>query len=106
MDAHTAELTAANELARGELATAKATAARCEVDIRHYQGRVERLEATVDGLRDEKAGEAGRREQVEELLTRTQGHLDAVRGELARKEQQCQKVSPTGQNCQLPSTAF
>mmetsp|Transcript_33464 Transcript_33464/g.80035 ORF Transcript_33464/g.80035 Transcript_33464/m.80035 type:complete len:390 (+) Transcript_33464:381-1550(+) len=93
LDAHAADLTAANERARGELATARATAARCEVDIRHYQGRVERLEATVDGLREERAGEAGRREQAEELLTRTQGHLDAVRGELARKEQQCQQAA-------------
>jgi len=37
--------------------------------------------------------EKRRREQMEELFNRTQGHLEAARGELGRKEGQFQQVS-------------
>lgn len=93
VDAHANELTTSNERLRGDLTTAKATAARLEIDVSHYQGKTERLENSVNMLKSENESESRRKAQLEELLNKTQAHLDTVRGELAKKEQQYQQVS-------------
>ena len=93
VDAHAEELMASNDRLRGELTVCKATAARAKVDVSHYQGNCERLESLVEATRQENESEARRRGQLEELLNTTQSHLEAARGELAKKEQQYQQVS-------------
>ncbi|KAL7539107.1 hypothetical protein ACHAXR_009024, partial [Thalassiosira sp. AJA248-18] len=92
VDSHANELTTSNERLRGEFTTAKATAARLEIDVSHYQGKCDRLENSLEMIKVENASECKRRSQLEELLGKTQNHLDAVRGELAKKEQQYQQV--------------
>ena len=93
VDAHANELTTSNERMRGDLTAAKSTVARLEIDVKHYQGKVERLESSLEGIKNENESEVKRKGQLEELLNKTQGHLEAVRGELAKKEQQYQQVS-------------
>ena len=94
VDAHANELTTSNERLRGELITANATVARLEIDISHYKGKTERLENSLAMVKSECESESRRKTQAEELLSKTQAHLETVRGELARKEQQYQQVSP------------
>ena len=93
VDAHVEELTASNERLCGELTICKATTARAEIDVSHYQGKCERLEFSMETMRQENESEARRKGQLEELLNTTQSHLEAARGELAKKEQQYQQVS-------------
>jgi len=93
VDAHANELTTSNERLRGELTATKATAARLEIDVSHYQGKCERLESSMEMLRAENKSESRRKGQLEELLGKTQSHLEAVRGELAKKEHQYQQAS-------------
>lgn len=93
VNAHAEELTTSNERLRGDLTTAKATAARLEIDVSHYQGQVERLEISLAMAKSENESESRRRTELEELLGKTESHLEAVRSELAKKEQQYQQVS-------------
>jgi len=93
VDAHANELTTSNERLRGELTTTKSTAARLEIDVSHYQGKCERLESSMEMLKAENESESKRKGQLEELLGKTQSHLEVVRGELAHKEHQYQQVS-------------
>ncbi len=92
VDAHANELTTSNERLRGELITANATVARLEIDISHYKGRTERLENSLAMVKSECESESRRKAQAEDLLSKTQAHLETVRGELAKKEQQYQQV--------------
>ena len=93
VDTHANELTTSNELLRGEMTAAKATAARLEIDVSHYQGKCERLENSLEMIKAESASESKRKAQLEDLLNKTHNHLDTVRGELAKKEQRYQQVS-------------
>eukprot|EP00579_Thalassiosira_antarctica_P013616 CAMPEP_0201939780 /NCGR_PEP_ID=MMETSP0903-20130614/43907_1 /ASSEMBLY_ACC=CAM_ASM_000552 /TAXON_ID=420261 /ORGANISM="Thalassiosira antarctica, Strain CCMP982" /LENGTH=2217 /DNA_ID=CAMNT_0048481399 /DNA_START=64 /DNA_END=6717 /DNA_ORIENTATION=- len=93
VDAHANELTTSNERLRGDLTTYKATAARLEIDVSHYGGKCERLESSLERTKAENESESRRKGQLEELLGKTQCHLEAVRGELAKKEQQYQQAS-------------
>jgi len=93
VNAHAEELTTSNERLRGDLTTAKATAARLEIDVSHYQGQVERLEMSLAMAKSENESESRRRTELEELVGKTESHLEAVRSELAKKEQQYQQVS-------------
>jgi nucleoprotein TPR len=47
INTHPNELTTSNEHLQGDLTTAKATVARLEIDISHYQGRMERLDNSL-----------------------------------------------------------
>ena len=78
---------------RGDLTTAKATVARLEIDVSHYQGQIERLENSLGMVKSECESEIRRKAQVEVLLSNTQTHLETARGELAKKEQQYQQTS-------------
>ena len=91
--AHADEMTTSNERLRGDLTTAKATAARLEIDVSHYQGQVERLEMSLGMAKSENESESRRRTELEGLLGKTESHLETVRCELAKKEQQYQQVS-------------
>ena len=93
VNAHADELITSNERMRGELTTAKATAARLEIDASHYRGMVERLESSLGMAKSESESESRRRTELEQILDKTQSHLEAVRCELAKKEQQYQQVS-------------
>ncbi|KAL3809139.1 hypothetical protein ACHAXA_007242 [Cyclostephanos tholiformis] len=93
VDSHANELTTSNERLRGDLTTAKATVARLEIDVSHYQGRTERLENSLAMVKSECESESRRKTQAEELLSKTQAHLEAVRGKLAKNEQQYQQVN-------------
>lgn len=93
IDAHADELTASNERMRGELTAANATIARMEADVSHYRGRCERMEVSLDAMKDEKESEVSRRNRMEELNSKLQTHLDGARATLAKHQQQLESVS-------------
>lgn len=93
LDALAEELSTSNERLRGELTAANAMTARLEFDVSHFRGRCERLEASLDAIKEEKESEANRRNRMEELNTKLQVHLDGARAELAKKQQQFDSVS-------------
>jgi len=66
--------------------------ARLEIDVSHYQGKIECLENSLARVKSECKSKSLQKTQTEELLSKTQAHLDAVRNELAKKEQQYQQV--------------
>jgi nucleoprotein TPR len=93
LDALAEELSTSNERLRGELTAANAMTARLEFDVSLFRGRCERLEASLDAIKEEKESEANRRNRMEELNAKLQVHLDGARAELAKKQQQFDSVS-------------
>ena len=87
------ELTTSNERLRGDLTTAKASAARLEIDVSHYHGQVERLEISLGMTKSENESETRRRTELGGLLEKTESHLETVRSELAKQGQLYQQVS-------------
>ena len=93
VDAHAEELTTSNERLRSELTSANATVARMEIDVSHFRGRCERLEASVEMLKSERESESRGKNHMDELNSKLQEHLEGARSELAKREQLFQQVS-------------
>jgi nucleoprotein TPR len=92
VDTHTNELTTSNEHLQGHFTTAKATVARLEINVLHYQGRTECLQNSLAIVKLEYKCESQQKAQAEELLSKTQAHLEAYRSKLAKKELQYHQV--------------
>ena len=92
IDAHAEELTSSNERMRGEITAANATMARMEADLNQSRGRCERMQISLDAMKDEKESETSKRNRMEELNSKLQMHLDGARSTLAKQQQQFESV--------------
>jgi nucleoprotein TPR len=92
IDAHAEELTSSNERMRGEITAANTTMARMEADLNQSRGRCERMQISLDAMKDEKESETSKRNRMEELNSKLQMHLDGARSTLAKQQQQFESV--------------
>ncbi len=92
VDTHDNELTTSNEHLQGDLTTAKATVARLEINVLHYQGRTECPQNSLAIVKLECECKSQQKAQTKKLLSKTQAHLEVYRSELAKKELQYHQV--------------
>jgi hypothetical protein len=81
VDSRANKLSTSNERMRGDLTTAKATVARLEIDVSHYQGQIERLENSLGMVKSECESEKAR------LVAKAEGELENLQEELKRVQE-------------------